>query len=259
MIHRMKAPVLARVAAGVLAGLLLGVSAAQAEVVVDQANLVSTDLIPAEGYLSTSSLRDGGFKNYQSQTVTAGLDGLLSQIDLQMFQVNSSVGLYLKIYDGDFAGASDIYAAPGSPGGFGTLMGTLAINVAALPTQGEAGAGALASFDVSGFGFHVTPGHVFSIMLQAQSPSNASAAAWANGYGTDQIDPAHFVGLDYEGGYNASTLFDYATYVRTGSDRGFRTWVDTAPAPEPATWALMILGFGAVGMGLRSAGRRGLA
>jgi hypothetical protein len=259
MIELVKTSVSARAAAWVLAGLLLSASAAQAGLVVDQSNLVPTDLIPAEGYLASASLRDGAFKAFQSQTVTAGQAGLLSEIDLQIFQLANPDGLYLKIYDGDFAGASNTFTAPGSPGGFGTLMGTIAIDVASLPTQAEARAGALAAFDVSSFGFHVNPGQVFSIMLQADSDVSSSVAAWANGYGKDEIDPNNFVGLDYDSGYNASTSLDFTTYVRTGGDRGFRTWVDVASVPEPGTWALMILGFGAIGARRRAARHRALA
>jgi hypothetical protein len=55
----------------------------------------------------------------------------------------------------------------------------------------------------------------------------------------------------------------YAPYLVVSNDKGFRDknpqysvqaspGVINSPAPEPATWALMLVGFGAVGIGLRS-------
>jgi hypothetical protein len=41
-------------------------------------------------------------------------------------------------------------------------------------------------------------------------------------------------------------------FQQTGADLGFRTFMAPSPAvPEPATWAMMVMGFGLVGAGLR--------
>ena len=62
----------------------------------------------------------------------------------------------------------------------------------------------------------------------------------------DEFGAPIVVGLDYQGGFNTILNSD-GTRTATSLDRGFRTWVDVAAVPEPASWALMILGFGTIG------------
>jgi hypothetical protein len=231
--------------AALAAAILLGAaSAAQAALVIDKSALIPVGL----GTLGNSGIRS----NFsQVQTVTAGETGLLSRIDLQLWQVGDPVTYSLSIYAGDYADAFDFPiddGPPGSPGGFGTLIGTISVSSATLPTQEQNGLGALASFDVSAFGYYVQPGQVFSLL--SQTNSTRSGVAWTLGYYLDDTDADSLVDSDYAGGYNAFQYYD-ETYVRSRSDRSFRTWVDVTSVPEPHEWALLILGFGLTGAGLR--------
>lgn len=227
------------------AAILLGAAtSAQASLVVDQSTLTPTGV----GTMASSGIRSN-FK--QVQTVTAGQTGLLSRVDLQLWQFFSPVTYTLSLYDGDFAGAYDFPfdgGLPGSPGGFGTLIGQISVSTASLPTQAEAIAGAYASFDLSAFGYYVHPGQVFSLLSQTDSPN--TRVAWTFGYYLDETDPDSLVDSDYAGGYNAAQFYD-ETYLRSGSDRSFRTWVEVASTPEPSEWVLLIAGFGLTGICLR--------
>lgn len=230
--------------AAVCALSLVGAGGARAAIVVDQSNLVDTSV----GALGGSGIRAPStsfpFGTRQVQTVTAGLDGDLARLDLQVFKFGKLGTLRASLYDGDYARAKGMFSPPGSPGGFGVLITTTLTSLADLPTLAEAQAGRLLSFDTTGLHFHVHSGQVFSLLLElAPGPGTV---AWANS-SSDPSDPSVFVGLNYSRGYNSATFFD-ANFVQSGLDRGFRTWV---AVPEPATWALMMLGFGLSGGALR--------
>ena len=220
--------------------------AAQAAITVDQVNLAPTPQPTLQGSGVHDTWR-------QVQTVTASLDGVLAQVDLQMYSTGDVGTFRFSLYDGDYAQAPS--TLPGSPGGFGTLIGSFSISTASMPSLPGFRSGDLVSFDVSGLHYHVAPGQVFSLLSEVVTPQGL--VGWASGYLTDPADPSSLVGLNYDRGYNSATFFGDTTFVRTQVDRGFRTWVDIAPAPEPGAWALMILGLALSGVGLRS--RRGRA
>lgn len=61
-------------------------------------------------------------------------------------------------------------------------------------------------------------------------------------------------GGDYSGLFsnnNADVYFTDGTYARTSSSTRYFFQNATAGVPEPATWAMLMLGFGAIGAGLR--------
>jgi hypothetical protein len=232
-------------------------TAVNAAIVIDQSNLVPTSDDGRQLVVSEikSRFAEGG-DTYpgrpQVQTVTAGRAGLLTQVDLQVVQQGPADGnLILTLIDGDYV---DIAHNPsGSPGGFGTVVGSVEIAVADLPTLADAYAGALTSFDVSGFGFDVAPGQVFSLLLEVTPPADFgdNAAFWVYAYHYLD-DYSDFMPLVYPRGYNSATQFD-DVFQPTAYDRSFRTWVDatSSAVPEPASWALMIGGFAIAGYAAR--------
>lgn len=81
-------------------------------------------------------------------------------------------------------------------------------------------------------------------------------------YGT-QIFSLHFGGAgDYDGDVTVLYLFDFGTAGATSVDLnqdGFSNGIIITPpggVPEPATWAMMLMGFGAAGVSMRRSRRR---
>jgi PEP-CTERM motif len=172
------------------------------------------------------------------QTVTAGLSGTLTNIELQYSPTIE--GLQLRLYDGD---------PPANGGQFGgayfsgTRLGSTGI-----------------SFDLSGYGYAVQPGQRFSFDLLFQMGPNATAFI---GIGTFEgaTPPAPPPIINYVN-YSGGNAFNYRDQILNpfplARDIAFRTFVNVAaPAvPEPATWAMMLVGFGMVGVTIRRTSRR---
>jgi hypothetical protein len=60
------------------------------------------------------------------------------------------------------------------------------------------------------------------------------------------------------GWFNLSTCYDYTTYAQSNTaDIQAKISMVTSAVPEPSTWAMMIVGFGAAGAMVRSSRRRG--
>ena len=116
--------------AAVCALSLVGAGGARAAIVVDQSNLVDTSV----GALGGSGIRAPStsfpFGTRQVQTVTAGLDGDLARLDLQVFKFGKLGTLRASLYDGDYARAKGMFSPPGSPGGFGVLITTTLTSLA---------------------------------------------------------------------------------------------------------------------------------
>ncbi len=62
-----------------------------------------------------------------------------------------------------------------------------------------------------------------------------------------------------QGGGSPHTLYDTDVSVQIDSITGGDRWVPTGGVPEPGAWALMLVGFGALGAALRGRRRTGLA
>ena len=184
------------------------------------------------------------------QTFRVGVEGLLSEIDLQVVRAGGTPAgsLHASLYRGDYAGVDGQFSTPGvapiaAPGSF--VADTLRL-VSDLPTLADAQNGAFAAFDLSGLNLQVHVGDVFSILLDL--PAGSSRLGWVLGY-TDAN--SNIVGQTYAGGYGAISQDGGAHFFGASLDRGFRTLVNAQPVPEPATWALMIAGFGLAGASLR--------
>ena len=222
---------------GSVLGLLLALTsydAAGAVIVVDQTTLTPTD----RGSLAGSSIRPTA---QTAQTVTAGKTGLLSEVDLQAFGVRGT--LRLSLYDGDL------------PAGTGTLVGSL--DRAAADSAAEFASGGLTRFDVRGFGYHIVTGQVFSIHAEALGPRALSI--WTFGYlDAHRVDafgdpllvlnPPYFGGSASAYGPDGSGVYGWTP---RSVDRSFRTLVDVAGVPEPASWTMIVAGFVLLGGAVR--------
>jgi PEP-CTERM motif len=244
----------AAVAVAVATAGLASVGAAQAAVVLDQNSLVTpTPQTPAPfvARTGTYALPIAGMQVVTpviyAQTITAGKSGTLDRIEMQIAQGSGTGFLNIGLYAGDWTQnplAQEIDF-------IGTFSGQ-------LPTLTEALAQTrLFTFSTAGAGYRVNPGSVFSLVFQYQPFADTG---WANlliGSGSPFVpgQTPTFNLNQYAGG----TLSRYE-FRQTGvvgptagpADVGFRTYVDTAGVPEPATWAILILGFGLIGGAMRS-------
>lgn len=151
------------------------------------------------------------------QTFTPGLTGLLSNIYLQASYLNA--GEALNIYAGGISPSSPL---PRQLVGTGTYIGTDFVGLAAFTTTA-----------------YVTAGLTYTFETTFRDPAGDFTGIVVLG------------GDTYEGGFFGGG--------GPGIDSGFITYVDTArqapgplaPVPEPATWAMMLLGVGAIGGAMR--------
>lgn len=213
------------------AALTLLAAPATAAIVLDQDNLMTV----TPGFGQYSGLIGQAADLRQAQTVTAGVTGILSRVDLQVRR--------------------------------GPLAGPLILEIVSLPLPTAAGSGVVVggvttafdgqtvSVDVSSLHFAVTAGSSFALLLRAQSISPADRFGWL--FGEQDVDGATVYTRDYAAGVNNifnldnPPLYNVGAWGESGLDRGFATYVETGAVPEPASWALMIAGFGMTGAALR--------
>lgn len=184
---------------------------------------------------AVETLENGAGARWQAQSVVAGLSGTLARVDLWLIQGGGEEDLLLRI------GRGQVTDAGFEP--FATFViprGTVANSI-------EANAGAFATVDVSSAGFDLVAGDRFSLFLEAEPGvrfRNNFGWVFGNDIGTNAV---------YEPGVNRFSTNFGASWQVTGVDRAFRTWVDPAAGaiPEPGTWAMMVAGFGLVGMAAR--------
>lgn len=177
------------------------------------------------------------------QTFTAGLSGTLDHLEFQAGQIAAASGLVLmSLIDGDYlAGASTVVW---QDVGF----------FANLPPIGVAGSGVLALFfDVSGAGYQVSAGQRYSVLFEGVPFQPNQNIGLVIGKGTlPGPTPPVFTGPGYAGGTFQGYFNGVAVPAVSDFDVGFRSFVDVSAAvPEPASWAMMIAGFGLAGAALR--------
>jgi hypothetical protein len=175
---------------------------------------------------------------YQAQSVTAGRSGLLSGVDLMVAAGAGTAPLVIRLGHGE---VTDV--------GYASLVG-LEIPFASVPNYTQLNGGQFLSVDLSALGFMVSQGDVFTIQLEAGNNGSNTVFGWA--FGND-IDGNGTAGAfaNYAGGVNRLTQDGGQSWSVTGFDRAFRTYVDAGAVPEPATWAMLITGFGIVGAAAR--------
>lgn len=173
------------------------------------------------------------------QTWTVGVTGQLTGIDI--------FG-HLDGEDGDYELAVFRGGDPQAPGAFddANLLGEVVRSFqASRPNQPAYAIG----FDLSALGIFATAGEQLTFRMRVE-PCRAGGCSrqfvtFYNG------DPAGTTN-GYGGGQLYRSL-NGATPETTPFDANFRTFMApaAAPAPEPATWATLLFGFGAMGAVLR--------
>jgi hypothetical protein len=164
------------------------------------------------------------------QTFTVGQEGILSRIDLGVFgnRFTAVPSVLFSLRD-----SSD------------TVLFTQTLTSAQLPLMqiGSTDWSSIPSIDLAGAGIQVHPGEAMSFTVFPTTNAQFRAGIL---FGADGVN------FDYAGG----TLFqDFGTFVlRDNLDLAFRTYVESptvAGVPEPAGWALLIVGVGLAGSALR--------
>lgn len=221
------------VAAAIAASLVGG--AAHATAVVDQSYVLPTT---AAGYggndFGYNSGNDSTFQ--QLQSVTAGMTGLLSSLDLELARVSGTGTIGISIIEN--------FAIDGAGHVSGTTTKVASFAETAAPDFNGYDL-PLVSIDISAANIFVTAGESFAILADV-SGADAGLVSW--------IDFGGGMSNGYAGGTSYASSNGGATYAFQGPDAGFQTFVDADPSsdvPEPATWELTLAGFGLLGTALR--------
>lgn len=227
----------ARLGGLALSAALTTAAPAAAAVVVDQGSLIGDGLAfrSLASHTFTPGPAAGPWGHAQSFTV--GVGGRLEALSLGLInRRDTAAPVTLKIWEGVPRRVSDtaLYEATWTAQPF---------RIPTAPAGAYLAWSALPTFDLSGADLMVTPGQVLTFaVISAVQMSDVGPLATAN-----SVSFTYARGAKYAVG-NAGAI----TPTFPASDLAFRTFVETAPAvPEPGTWALMILGFGLAGAGLR--------
>lgn len=184
-----------------------------------------------------------GFSNLPlAQSITAGLSGRLGAFDIAAnrfvdLETGAPATLSLEIRAGD--------------GLTGTLLGSTTQTLGCDPDARFGASGPCGvRFALTSLGIDVVAGQQYTLLL---TDGDATGTIFEYGWlSTSTVfgPPAN----PYAGGQKYAALFPAAGL----EDMTFRTLIDTAagPVPEPASWALLIAGFGLTGAAMR---RRRLA
>lgn len=239
---------------GLILAPICGVASAQAAIIIDQQSLSTYYPNKSALWATTVNLPGGVLDTDQPvsslgavQTITAGKKGILDSILFAvMTPYPGTENLKLSIIDGDYISGSR------------ATFGTITVPFSSLPASTPAHPAY--SFDVSALNYHVSPGEIYSVLLQTETNTAFSGQAL---FGAGFIDYS----FNPDGSIQASTI--YSTNYQGGKlsqlidgtpipnqpdyDLMFASFVNTSSGvPEPATWALMIVGFGGIGAALRT-------
>ncbi len=211
-------------------------SAVQATVVVDQSTFEATS------QSGGAFVGQDGFPEKQSalQTFTVGQNGTLASLGLKLFTYPNQIGsLQVSVFDhGENGEGAQQYSGA-------LYVGDIALS--SLP-QYNAPSGPLTyDFDLSGSDIIVHVGEVMSFMLTGDQPYGGSTTR--NSAAAVGTNSSYAGGRGYLSG-NWGLGFAPAPANRF-TNIEFQTLVNVAGVPEPAAWAMMIVGFGAIGGAMR--------
>jgi len=225
---------------------------AHASSVIDQSNLAT---LPSGGQYTLVGAA-GNFLLGQNhvdiklaQSVTVGLSGQLTEVDLQLQSLGVTGFQYTVTL------AKDVVFNPDNSVASYTLL-------APSYTLPDSSLGSLVDIDTSADNIQLNAGDVFWIALSVAG-NDTGLLAWVNGTKTADGTTTW---LDYAGGSgraappitsgsNIAPKYNTLETFNGSHDFAFRTWMDTGAVPEPASWAMMIAGFAVVGSALRRRSR----
>lgn len=190
------------------------------------------------------------------QTWTAGISGKLTQIDM-FTMAYYNLPFNAPVPDPSERAILEVFDA----GSFGTntfeqnilnatLLGTASLPLNSRPNGSTISAVQSFMFDPLNIMVQQNQRLVFRMRVDC-SPCTSTASSWVNW--TSLLGPPFINSNGYDGGEFFYTSNSYPLYYSTGSqniDLNFRTWVDPSAAgaiPEPASWAMLIAGFGLTG------------
>lgn len=211
------------------------IATANAAAVLDQSNFVAGNPPTAVAVATALNTQTNGVLDLADvQFVTAGMSGLLSQVNLQL---GTGIGsATFGVFD-NIVFDSNMHVT-----GY-NLLGSLIVNPSA-----NAGLTGWTSFDTSGLGISLTSGQTFALGL-IPTEGQTTFFPWARGgdtyAGGDAYVGARIHTVNNDNDYTWSNL----NQAGAKTDFGFQTYMSAVP--EPSTWALMLLGLGAVGFSLR--------
>jgi hypothetical protein len=196
----------------------------QAAVVLDQYSVPQSGVVASQGAVGSSI--EGAPLGYPfGQNFTVGLTGTLSEIDLGVFH-------------GFFSPADGFYFSLLNGGGSVLLSQHVAAADVPVLSLGASTWDQIPTIDLSGLHLQVTAGDHLSFEIISETEADPNDFML---YAVDNTP------LSYAGG--SSFLVVGGGKLPTTATYAFRTYVD--PVPEPAAWALMLIGFGATGAMLR--------
>jgi hypothetical protein len=197
----------------------------EAAVVLDQSTFTDTD--NGGGYIL--SYPSPYYVQTNLQTVTAGVTGVLDELDLKIGLTDFPGTFQVILFDSGWVS--------------GQAAGDYGYGVYTADLQANPGAAEVFKIDVSSADFHVDKGQVYSFSIRPV-------------YYDSIINAIYYLStpLAYTGGFNyiAPNIGLPYNFYPERAEAQFQTYVDNglpsvAPTPEPASWALMILGVGAIG------------
>jgi len=236
----MKTTITAALCLGLLALAPVGASAASepmAGTVVDQSSLQATTGDRAYFGQYGTHVKDTAF-----QTFTAGMDGTLAQIALRLWGRSQAVGtMEVRFYEHGLLGGN-------SPADYPEAAAVRTLSFAALGKEPTLD---VTYFDFSDAGIRLESGGVYSFLVVNSSPYLAPVhgtlfeggliGAGVNTYAGGDLYKAPNWGLGYQ---PAPRRLDLDFVTRIFAD-------EVAAVPEPTSWAMLIVGLGAVGVTLR--------
>ena len=204
----------------ILALLAVAARFANAQTVLDQ-SVLNNSTSGFSGSVLTSS-------RLLAQTFTAGVNGQLSQVNLQLTQsgITNEIteDLVLTVY---------LTLNPSSP--LGTPLTTVNISPIAVPSNPETLAGVLTSVDLSALNIQVNAGMLYSLVLGSAQPVPTPAFrhyTW--------LTPGGNIG-PYAGGQAWSSNLPSDFTALGARDFGFQTFVTITPVPEPSIAAFTVI------------------